>query len=177
MATDYDSPRKTDDELTEDSLQELQARRMDKSSTAIDIDPDDIAESLELPGADLSNEELSFRVIPRQADEFTCSSCFLVHHRSQLADNREWPAGLPGVRCLAAVVIQARSRIAATAAGAASGPLAASALVSQLGLPERARPGPAADVPGLRPGPQRPRQLPASRELAAWRATRSGARP
>src|SRR5271169_1335061 len=88
MATDYDSPRKTDDELTEDSLQELQARRMDKSSTAIDIDPDDIAESLELPGADLSNEELSFRVIPRQADEFTCSSCFLVHHRSQLADNR-----------------------------------------------------------------------------------------
>ena len=85
MATDYDSPRKTDDELTEDSLQELQARRMDKSSTAIDIDPDDASESLELPGADLSNEELSFRVIPRQADEFTCSSCFLVHHRSRLA--------------------------------------------------------------------------------------------
>jgi len=88
MATDYDSPRKTDDDVTEDSLQELQARRMDKSSTAIDLDPDDIAESLELPGADLSNEELSFRVIPRQADEFTCSSCFLVHHRSQLADSR-----------------------------------------------------------------------------------------
>src|SRR5271157_3663712 len=73
MATDYDSPRKTDDDLTEDSLQELQARRMDKSSSTIDIDPDDVAESLELPGADLSNEELSFRVIPRQADEFTCS--------------------------------------------------------------------------------------------------------
>ena len=88
MATDYDSPRKTDDEMTEDSLQELQARRMDKSSTAIDVDPDDVAESLELPGADLSNEELSFQVIPRQADEFTCSSCFLVHHRSQLAETR-----------------------------------------------------------------------------------------
>ena len=27
MATDYDSPRKTDEDLTEDSLQELQARR------------------------------------------------------------------------------------------------------------------------------------------------------
>ncbi len=88
MATDYDSPRKTDEELTEDSLQELQARRMDKSSTAIDLDPDDVAESLELPGADLSNEDLSVRVIPRQADEFTCSSCFLVHHRSQLAETR-----------------------------------------------------------------------------------------
>src|SRR5216683_3318755 len=65
MATDYDSPRKTDDELTEDSLQELQARRMDKSATAIDVDADDVAESLELPGADLSNEELSIRVVPR----------------------------------------------------------------------------------------------------------------
>ena len=88
MATDYDSPRKTDDDLSEDSLQELQARRMDKSSSTIDLDPDDAAEGLELPGADLSNEELSFRVIPRQADEFTCSRCFLVHHRSQLAEER-----------------------------------------------------------------------------------------
>ena len=87
MATDYDSPRKTEDDLTEDSLQELQARRMDQSATAIDVDPDEVGESLELPGADLSNEELSFRVIPRQADEFTCSRCFLVHHRSQLADD------------------------------------------------------------------------------------------
>jgi hypothetical protein len=24
-------------------------------------------------------------VLPKQADEFTCGSCFLVHHRSQLA--------------------------------------------------------------------------------------------
>ena len=85
MATDYDSPRKTDDDLNEDSLQELQARRTDKSSGSIDIDETDLAESLELPGADLSNEELSLRVIPRQADEFTCSKCFLVHHQSQLA--------------------------------------------------------------------------------------------
>ncbi|MEO3869020.1 DUF4193 domain-containing protein [Nonomuraea sp. B12E4] len=88
MATDYDSPRKTDDDLGEDSLQELQARRTDKSSGSIDIDETDLAESLELPGADLSNEELSLRVIPRQADEFTCSRCFLVHHRSQLAAER-----------------------------------------------------------------------------------------
>jgi hypothetical protein len=88
MATDYDSPRKTDDDLGEDSLQELQARRSDKSSGSIDIDETDLAESLELPGADLSNEELSLRVIPRQADEFTCSRCFLVHHRSQLASEK-----------------------------------------------------------------------------------------
>jgi hypothetical protein len=28
-------------------------------------------------------------VLPRQSDEFTCSSCFLVHHRSQLAEQRK----------------------------------------------------------------------------------------
>jgi len=85
MATDYDAPRKTDDELSEDSIEELKARRVDKSSSSVDVDEAEQAEGFELPGADLSGEELSYRVIPRQADEFTCSRCFLVHHRSQLA--------------------------------------------------------------------------------------------
>jgi len=85
VATDYDTPRKTDDELAEDSLEELKARRVDASSGSVDADEAESAESFELPGADLSNEELSVQVIPRQADEFTCSRCFLVHHRSQLA--------------------------------------------------------------------------------------------
>ncbi|GLU49031.1 DUF4193 domain-containing protein [Nocardiopsis ansamitocini] len=89
MATDYDSPRKTDEDLNEDSLQELQARRVDKGTSTIDVDPDDVAEGLELPGADLSGEELAVRVLPRQADEFTCGRCFLVHHRSQLAEERK----------------------------------------------------------------------------------------
>ena len=88
MATDYDSPRKTDDEMSEDSLEELKARRADKSASVVDVDEADLAEALELPGADLSNEELSVRVLPRQADEFTCSRCFLVHHRSQLASQK-----------------------------------------------------------------------------------------
>lgn len=85
MATDYDAPRKTDDELSEDSLEELKARRSEKSSPVVDEDETEAAEGFELPGADLSNEELSVRVLPRQADEFTCATCFLVHHRSQLA--------------------------------------------------------------------------------------------
>ncbi len=85
MATDYDAPRKTDDELNEDSLEELKARRTDKNSGKVDEDETEAAEGFELPGADLSNEELSVRVLPRQADEFTCSRCFLVRHRSQLA--------------------------------------------------------------------------------------------
>ena len=85
MATDYDAPRKTDDELNEDSIEELKARRNDKASGSVDVDETEQAEGFELPGADLSNEELSVHVLPRQQDEFTCSRCFLVHHRSQLA--------------------------------------------------------------------------------------------
>lgn len=84
MATDYDAPRKTDEELAEDSLEELKARRADKAASTVDVDEAELAETLELPGADLSDESLTVRVLPRQADEFTCSVCFLVHHRSQL---------------------------------------------------------------------------------------------
>jgi hypothetical protein len=86
MATDYDQPR-TDDELGEDSIEELKARR-DAQAGAVDVDEAELAESLELPGADLSGEELTVRVVPKQVDEFTCSSCFLVHHRSQLASDK-----------------------------------------------------------------------------------------
>ncbi|YAL84509.1 DUF4193 domain-containing protein [Dermacoccaceae bacterium W4C1] len=92
MATDYDAPRKTDDDLNEDSIEELKSRRVDKSSANVDVDETEQAEGFELPGADLSGEELTVRVLPRQSDEFTCSRCFLVHHRSQLAGE---DAGLP----------------------------------------------------------------------------------
>ncbi|WP_129662605.1 DUF4193 domain-containing protein [Phytoactinopolyspora endophytica] len=85
MATDYDAPRKTEEDISEESIEELKTRRMDKTSGIVDIDESELNEALELPGADLSNEELAVRVLPRQADEFTCSQCFLVHHRSQLA--------------------------------------------------------------------------------------------
>jgi hypothetical protein len=88
MATDYDAPRKTDDDLSEDSIEELKARRVDKSASSVDVDETEQAEGFELPGADLSGEELSVRVIPKQADEFTCAECYLVHHRSQLASEK-----------------------------------------------------------------------------------------
>jgi hypothetical protein len=68
MATDYDTPRKTDEELHEESLEELKARRADAQSGQVDIDEAEAAENLELPG-----------------DEFTCSKCFLVKHINQRA--------------------------------------------------------------------------------------------
>ena len=86
MATDYDAPRKQDEELKEDSLEQLKARRSEQQSGAVDEDEVEAAEGFELPGADLSNVELSVNVVPAQDDEFTCMSCFLVHHRSQLAE-------------------------------------------------------------------------------------------
>ena len=86
MATDYDAPRRTEsDVVSEDSLEELKARRSEAQAASVDVDEGDTAESFELPGADLSGEELLVRVLPAQADEFTCASCFLVRHRSQIA--------------------------------------------------------------------------------------------
>ncbi|KXF48868.1 dUTPase [Rhodococcus sp. SC4] len=86
MATDYDAPRVTESDEADTSLEQLTASRKDTQSPVVDVEDSDTAESFELPGADLSGEELTVRVIPKQADEFTCTSCSLVHHRSRLAD-------------------------------------------------------------------------------------------
>ncbi|WP_150462470.1 DUF4193 domain-containing protein [Nesterenkonia ebinurensis] len=85
MATDYDAPRKSDDDVNEDSIEELKNRSTNRQSAVVDEDEAEAAEGFELPGADLSDEELQVRVLPAQADEFTCASCFLVRHRSQVA--------------------------------------------------------------------------------------------
>jgi hypothetical protein len=83
--TDYDAPRRPVVELEEDSLDELKARRADAQSSTVDVDESD--GDFELPGADLSDEELTVSVIPMRADEFRCDSCYLIHHRSQLVVN------------------------------------------------------------------------------------------
>lgn len=87
MPTDYDAPRVNEtDDVAEESLDELATRRRtDADAAVLDVDDGDAADSLELPDADLSGEELTVRVVPKQADEFTCSSCFLVQHRNRLA--------------------------------------------------------------------------------------------
>jgi hypothetical protein len=86
--TDYDAPRRQVIDLGEDSLEELKARRAGVQSPLVDLDEAEAAEGFELPGADLSDEELTVTVVPMRADEFRCSSCFLVHHRSQWAGER-----------------------------------------------------------------------------------------
>ena len=85
MATDYDAPRVAEPDADE-SLEELKSRRGNDAATAvIDVDEGDALDSFDLPDVDLSGEELTVRVVPKQADEFVCSSCFLVQHHARLA--------------------------------------------------------------------------------------------
>ena len=85
MATDYDASRKTEDEQKEESLEarRLTSGEQDKTSGKVDEDEAELADTYELPGADLSHETLSIEVTPKQANEFTCTSCFLVQHESR----------------------------------------------------------------------------------------------
>ena len=84
--TDYDAPRRgAVEDADAESLDALTTARKDAQSPDVDLDETDTAEGVELPGADLSVEELTMPVIPKQADEFTCASCFLVQHRSRIA--------------------------------------------------------------------------------------------
>lgn len=92
MANDYDAPRVNESgETGADSLEELAAsrRRNDATTAVLDLDDGEAIDSFELPDADLSGEELTVRVLPKQSDEFTCSSCFLVQHRNRLAMHRD----------------------------------------------------------------------------------------
>ena len=90
--TDYDAPRRSSIEDAEtESLDAIKTARAEAQSPAVDLDEGDTGESLELPGADLSGEELTMVVIPKRADEFTCTSCFLVQHRSRLASRPGQP--------------------------------------------------------------------------------------
>jgi Domain of unknown function (DUF4193) len=89
--TDYDAPRVTDADAQDKSLRGLTPSLQAAVTPVVDEDPNDV-HYFELPGADLSGEELSVTVIPQRADEFTCSSCFLVQHRSRM---RGSSSGLP----------------------------------------------------------------------------------
>ena len=87
ITTDYDAPRRTTlEEADSESLDTLTAAvKTAAQYPDIDLDEGDTAEGIELPGADLSGEVLIMPVIPQQADEFTCTWCFLVQHRSRIA--------------------------------------------------------------------------------------------
>lgn len=89
--SDYDARRVSDVETADGSaLRELAPVLPGLATAVVDDDPNG-EPVFELPGADLLDEELSMAVIPRQTDEFTCSSCHLVQHRSRLHSLRGEP--------------------------------------------------------------------------------------
>lgn len=86
VATDYDEVRSDVKESQDRSLEALQsANAPDARSVVRDLDESDALDELMTPGGEFVAEELIVQVIPQAADEFTCYSCFLVRHRSQLA--------------------------------------------------------------------------------------------
>ncbi|MCD7100493.1 DUF4193 family protein [Pseudoclavibacter sp. 13-3] len=80
MATDYDAPRRQEDES--DSLDALKQSIPSKPKATAD-DENDTSEYALADGPDLSDAELDVVVLPPQENEFTCVECFLVKHRTQ----------------------------------------------------------------------------------------------
>lgn len=93
MAVDYDARRADTAGGSEQALPEFLPESA-PHGRELDLDESEAVEPLELPGADLSGEQLSVHVVPIQEDEFTCAVCFLVQHRSRLARS-----GLAGPIC------------------------------------------------------------------------------
>lgn len=89
VAADYDEVRSDVRESQDTSLEALRtANAPDALSVVRELDESDTVEGIELPG-DFIAEELIVEVIPQADDEFTCWSCFLVRHRSQVAREKD----------------------------------------------------------------------------------------
>ena len=71
-------------EPPEASLDEIIAKKADEPA------PEEEAEETLLEGAGREErvEPLAVKVVPQQPTEFVCKSCYLVKHRSQLADKK-----------------------------------------------------------------------------------------
>ena len=89
MATDYDELRSDVKESQDNSLEALQsANAPDARSVVLELDEADGLDGAGVPGGEFVAEELVVQVIPQAEDEFTCYSCFLVRHRSQIAGRK-----------------------------------------------------------------------------------------
>jgi hypothetical protein len=80
MATDYDAPRKNDDDA--ESLEALKDRLPEKSSVSSDLD--EVEHHGEIIDSDKQDELTEVVVIPPQTDEFTCMDSFNVRNKTQI---------------------------------------------------------------------------------------------
>jgi hypothetical protein len=80
-----DEPEETEEEApaaeeAETSLDEIIAKKADESA------PEEAEEAV--VAREERVEALTVKVVPQQPTEFTCKNCYLVKHRSQLADKK-----------------------------------------------------------------------------------------
>lgn len=78
------SPSKETEEPAEASLDELIAKKADEPAPEEESEEESMLET----GREEKVEALSVKVVPQQPTEFVCKNCFLVKHRSQLADKK-----------------------------------------------------------------------------------------
>jgi len=90
MAEDEETTGSEDGESeVETSLEELLQRRERKTTTTSDGDENDEEALIEaMDEREGRAESLTVKVVPPQPSEFTCRGCFLLKHRSQLADKK-----------------------------------------------------------------------------------------
>lgn len=62
----------------------LKAGKTAAMANLIDESEAELAELFILPGGQAEAEEASIDIVPEQVDEFTCATCFMVRHRTQL---------------------------------------------------------------------------------------------
>lgn len=73
-------------EPAEASLDEIIAKKADEPAPEEEAEEESI---LETGRGEDRVEPLAVKVVPQQPTEFVCKSCYLVKHRSQLADKRK----------------------------------------------------------------------------------------
>ena len=73
-----------EESVGETSLEELLARRTEDKATE-----EEDESVLDLARGEERSETLQIKVLPQQTNEFTCRNCFLVKHKSQLADKKK----------------------------------------------------------------------------------------
>jgi len=73
-----------EESVGETSLEELLARRADEKPA--EEEDDSVLDHMR---GEERSETLAIKVLPQQQNEFTCRNCFLVKHKSQLADKKK----------------------------------------------------------------------------------------
>jgi hypothetical protein len=71
-----------------ESIQDLLAKQEASETVKEAVDDDEEVVPLDLARDDRA-EAIDTKVVPKQENEFTCRNCFLVKHRSQLADKKK----------------------------------------------------------------------------------------